>query len=89
MVVLRTTPKRRSAIAKIAYTPDARVLVFAAMPEKHHGAFADGLAKFKAENKYSASPAQRGETVVAPRLLVEVQGELLFVDNARLREFHD
>jgi type III restriction enzyme len=70
-------------------TPQEEARIFAAMPEKHHGAFREKLDKFKAENVRMASAAQRGETFIAPRLMAKVQGELLFADNARFLEFHD
>lgn len=70
-------------------TPSEEKRIFAAMPERLHGAFREKLATFKAENEHLASPAQRGESFVAPRLMAEVQGELLFADNARFLEYHD
>ena len=70
-------------------TPEEEARIFAAMPEKHHGQFQEELTKFKAENAAKASPAQRGESFVAPRLMAHVQGELLFADNERFLEHHD
>ncbi|MCY4173057.1 MAG: hypothetical protein OXF25_03130 [Cyanobacteria bacterium MAG CAR3_bin_5] len=35
------------------------------------------------------APAQRGETLVAPRLMAHVQGELVFADTDVLMEYHD
>ena len=70
-------------------TPAEEKAIFEQMPEAHHGAFREELAKFKAANTASASPAQRGERFVAPRLMANVQGELLFADNDRFFEYHD
>ncbi|UPH70155.1 DEAD/DEAH box helicase family protein [Abyssibius alkaniclasticus] len=70
-------------------TPDEETRLFAAIPVKHHGVFREELEKFKAANNANASPAQRGETFVAPCLMAEVQGELVFADNAHFLEFHD
>ena len=70
-------------------TPQEEVRIFAAMPERHHGQFREELAKFKAENALLATPAQRGISFVAPRLMAQVQGALLFADNALFLEFHD
>jgi type III restriction enzyme len=70
-------------------TPAQEKAVFEQMPEKHHGAFQEELAKFKAENHDKASPAQRGEEFVVPRLMAQVQDEFVFADNDLLIEYHD
>lgn len=70
-------------------TPAQEKAVFEQMPEKHHEAFQIELAKFKAANHDKASPAQRGEEFVVPRLMAQVQGEFVFADNDLLIEYHD
>ncbi len=70
-------------------TPEQEKAVFEKMPEKHHGAFQKELAKFKAENHDKASPAQRGEEFIVPRLMTRLQGEFVFADNDLLMEYHD
>ncbi|AVW90651.1 DEAD/DEAH box helicase [Celeribacter baekdonensis] len=70
-------------------TPVEEEAIFAQMPEKHHGAFKEQLERFKEENKLLASPAQRGEVFIAPRLMAHVQGDLLFADNERFFEYHE
>lgn len=70
-------------------TPQEEARIFAAMPEKHHGDFQEALKNFKAENSHAATPAQRGETFIAPRLMATVQGELVFADSERFLEYHD
>lgn len=70
-------------------TPQEEARIFAAMPERLHDAFREKLTEFKTANAHTASPAQRGETFVAPRLMAKVQGEMLFADNERFLEFHD
>lgn len=70
-------------------TPAQEKAVFEQMPQKHHGAFQEELAKFKAENHEKASPAQRGEEFVVPRLMAQVQDEFVFADNDLLIEYHD
>ena len=70
-------------------TPDEEARIFAAMPAKHRGQFQEELTKFKAERALTASPAQRGESFVVPRLMALKQGELLFADNERFFEYHD
>lgn len=70
-------------------TPQEEASIFAAMPTKHHGHFREQLEKYKADNFASASPAQRGETFVAPRLMANVQGEFIFAENEKFMEHHD
>ncbi|MDJ0825297.1 MAG: DEAD/DEAH box helicase family protein [Rhodobacter sp.] len=70
-------------------TPTEEAAIFKQMPEKHHGAFREELERFKAENVHRASPAQRGISFVAPRLMADVQGELVFADNERFFEYHE
>ena len=50
-------------------TPQEEARIFAALPERHHEPFRKELEKYKAEHAHSASPAQRGETFIAPRLI--------------------
>lgn len=70
-------------------TPQEEQVIYDQMPERHHGAFKEELEKFKHDNWDKASPAQRGETFLAPRLMASIQGELLFADNDRFFEYHD
>jgi len=70
-------------------TPQEEARIFAAMPERHHKQFQEALTEFKAANEATATPAQRGISFVAPRLMATVQGELMFADNALFLEYHD
>ncbi len=70
-------------------TPDEETRILAAMPEQHRGRFEKELALFKERNKDKASPAQLGTAFVAPRLMAQVQGELIFADTDRFFEYHD
>jgi type III restriction enzyme len=51
--------------------------------------FREEVAKFHAEHAHDASPAERGEEFVVPRLMAEVQGELVFADSEVLSEYFD
>ena len=57
--------------------------------ERLHGAFQDAMKVFERENFHLASPAQRGEPFIVPRLFAAVQGELLLADTDVLFEHHD
>ena len=70
-------------------TPQEEARIFAAMPTRHHKQFQEALDEYKAEHAATASPAQRGISFVAPRLMANVQGELMFADNALFLESHD
>ncbi len=70
-------------------TPAQEMAVFEQMPAQHHGRFKEELANFKAANHDKASPAQRGEEFVVPRLMAQVQDEFVFADNDLLIEYHD
>lgn len=70
-------------------TPAQEREVLAQLPEVHHGGFKERLTEYKAENYDKASPAQRGEEFIVPRLMANVQGEFVFADNDLLIEYHD
>jgi type III restriction enzyme len=70
-------------------TPAQETDVFERMPAQHHGRFREELAKYKAANHNKASPAQRGEEFVVPRLMAQMQNEFVFADNDLLIEYHD
>jgi len=63
--------------------------LFENLPAKAHGAMRERIEAFEAENLLTASPAERGETFVVPRLVTHVQGELTFADTDVLMEHHD
>ena len=63
--------------------------LFANTPAKAHGVLRERIEAYEAENLHTASPAERGETFVVPRLMASVQGELVFADTDILMEHHD
>lgn len=65
------------------------VAILQAIPELEREAFSQAVAKYRDKVKNELSPAERGEKFVAPRLLTEVQGELVFADTDLFMEFHD
>ena len=70
-------------------TPAQETALFKQMPAQHHGRFKQELANFTAANQNKASPAERGEEFVVPRLMAQVQDEFVFGDNDLLIEYHD
>jgi type III restriction enzyme len=42
------------------------------------------VAAYEAEHAHEAAPAELGQTFVAPRLMAQMQGELVFADTDRL-----
>jgi len=63
--------------------------LFENMPATAHGVLRERIDAYEAENLHTASPAERGETFVVPRLVTQVQGELIFADTDLLMEQHD
>lgn len=60
-----------------------------ALPEAERAGFRAAVRRQRLEIDPEASPAERGETFVAPRLVSEIQGELVFADIDEFMEFHD
>lgn len=63
--------------------------LYAQLPDHLHGEFQSQIAAFEAQHAESLSPAQSGATFTVPRLMAEVQGELVFGDTDILMEYHD
>lgn len=70
-------------------TPEQERRIFEQLPKKYHDKFLEELALFKQKNRDKASPAQLGTKFVAPRLLANIQGELVFADTDRFFEYHE
>lgn len=66
-----------------------KAAVYAALPPAVASAVREQVAAYEAEHAHSASPAERGETFTIPRLMAQVQGELVFADAERLAEYFD
>jgi type III restriction enzyme len=69
--------------------PAEKERVLAQMPARFHGQFQEAMTAYEIDNRHLASPAQRGEDFVAPRLFATVQGELVLADTDLLFEYHD
>ncbi len=69
--------------------PREKEVLFAQAPERFHGAFRDKIAEYEAKHAHEVAPAHRGETFVVPRLMAEVQGELVFGETDLFMEYHD
>ena len=63
--------------------------VYAALPPAAAQIVREQVAAYEVEHAHAASPAERGETFVVPRLMAQVQGEPVFADTDRLMEYHD
>ena len=61
----------------------------AQVPRHLHSTLCNAIARWEAEHAHAVPPAQRGETLVVPRLMAHVQGELVFADTDVLMEYHD
>jgi type III restriction enzyme len=66
-----------------------KAAVYAALPASAADHVREQVAAYEAEHAHEAAPAELGQTFVVPRLMVQVQGELVFADTDRLAEFFD
>ena len=60
-----------------------------ALPDAERENFTQAVRNYRAEVRHRLSPAERGETFKAPRLMAEVQGELVFAETDRFMDDHD
>lgn len=59
--------------------------IYEALPPRQRTQFADDFAAYQAR----LTPAEQGQPFVVPRLMTEIQGELVFADTSLLMEHHD
>ena len=64
-------------------------VIFAALPEKAAKAVREAINQHELEHAHNASPAEKGEEFVVPRLMAAVQGELVFADTDVLGEYFE
>lgn len=69
--------------------PHEKTDLYEQVPKRLHGDLRNAVARWEAEHAHNLAPAQRGETLVVPRLMAHVQGELVFADTDVLMEYHD
>ncbi len=88
-VALNAIDKGRVEIVVTGYiAPDLENALMAAVVEPERGGFAEAAQAYRAELMPLLSPAERGESFVAPRLVSEVQGEIVFAEPETLMELH-
>lgn len=64
-------------------------VIYAALPEKAANVVREAIAQHELEHAHNASPAEKGEEFVIPRLMAAVQGELVFADTDVLGEYFE
>jgi type III restriction enzyme len=69
--------------------PVEKDVIYAALPENAANAVRKAIAQHELEHSHQASPAERGEDFVVPRLMTVVQGELVFADTDLLSEYFE
>jgi len=69
--------------------PSVEKVLFERTPAKLHGVLREKIEEFKAKHADEIAPSHKGETFVIPRLMVHVQGDLVFGDTDVLMEYHD
>ena len=60
-----------------------------ALPDTERENFTQAVWNYRTEVKHQLSPAERGETFKAPRLMSEIQGELEFAETDTFMDLHD
>ena len=66
-----------------------KAALFEVLPESAALQVREEIARHEAEHAHTASPAERGEPFVVPRLMAWVQGELALADSEMLAEYFD
>jgi len=80
-VSVRATEDGKVEVAVTGYlSPEVETAIAKAVPETARDGFAEAARKYRAEVHPALSPAERGQTFIAPCLMAEVQGELMFAD---------
>lgn len=69
--------------------PAEKDVIYAALPENAANVVRKAIAQHELEHSHQASPAERGEDFVVPRLMTVVQGELVFADTDVLSEYFE
>ena len=60
-----------------------------ALPDTERENFTQAVRNYRAQVRHRLSPAERAETFISPRLMAEVQGELVFAETDRFMDEHD
>jgi type III restriction enzyme len=80
-VSIRATEDGKVEVAVTGYlSPEVEIAIAKAVPDTARNGFAEAASKYRAEVHPALSPAERGQTFVAPCLTAQVQGELMFAD---------
>ena len=64
-------------------------VIYEAAPEMEHLVVAEAISKYRNLVRARLSPAERGEKLDIPRLMVQIQGKLQFAEADTFMEFHD
>lgn len=64
-------------------------IIYAALPQQAAQTFRDVVGQFETEHVHHASPAELGQEFVVPRLMVNIQGALVFADTDVMGEYFD
>lgn len=69
--------------------PKEKELLFKQTPQRFHQQFREKMQEWEEKHEHEVAPAHRGETFTIPRLMAQVQDELVFGDTDVLMEYHD
>jgi type III restriction enzyme len=70
-------------------TPELEADIAAVLPNEARAGFCEAAASYRAEAALRFAPAQKGESFVAPALVVEMQGELRLAEHETFMEYFE
>ena len=87
LVAIRATEDGKAEVSVTGFlSPEAEKAIAKALPEAAREDFTKAASQYRAEVHPKLSPAERGETFVAPALTAWVQDEFVFADTDRFME---
>ncbi|EGF92751.1 type III restriction enzyme, res subunit [Asticcacaulis biprosthecium C19] len=89
-VKIETTPGAAPTLTVTGFLRQSeKEVIYAALPEAAASIVREAIAVHEREHSHNASPAERGDDFIVPRLMTAVQGELVFADTEVLSEYFE
>ena len=89
-MTLRETAEGEVEVTVIGHVDrPLELTLYKATPKAQHRNIGDAIANYRTEVEDQLSPAERGEKLIVPRLMAEIQGTLEFADTDTFMESHD
>lgn len=89
-IALGRSKDGKAVVRIIGFLREAEKLrLFESAPARAHGVLKERIEAYEAENLHRATPAEKGDSFVIPRLMANVQGEFMFAETELLMEHHE